>query len=91
MKSNQNATTFAIPDDVMIEFVQSSRDASDVYLKGLDYYNMQIARSILVPDLLGLGGTETKGGSFALGKEQFKVFLSTIKKDRESLERNISQ
>lgn len=90
IKSAQNATTFAIPDDVMIEFVQTSRDASDVYLRGLDYYNMQIARSILVPDLLGLGGTETKGGSFALGKEQFKVFLASIKKDRESLERKIT-
>lgn len=90
IKSSQNASTFAIPDDVMIEFVQTSRDASDVYLKGLDYYNMQIARSILVPDLLGLGGTETKGGSYALGREQFKVFLSTIKKDRESLERKIT-
>jgi SPP1 gp7 family putative phage head morphogenesis protein len=51
---------------------------------------MQIARSVLVPDLLGLGGTETGGGSYALGKEQFKVFLSSIKKDRESLERKIT-
>jgi phage gp29-like protein len=90
IKTLQNATTFTIPDDVMLEFVQHSRDASDIYLKGLDYYNMQIARSILVPDLLGIGGTQTEGGSYALGREQFKLFLSTIKKDRESLERKIT-
>ena len=88
--TNQHATTFAIPDDVMVEFVQTARDSSDVYLKGLDYYNMQISRSILVPDLMGIGGKETQGGSYALGKEQFKVFLSSIKKDRESIERKIT-
>lgn len=90
IKSIQNATTLVAPEDTEIEFKQLEREAGSIYLKGLDYYNMQIARSILVPDLMGIGGTETKGGSYALGKEQFKVFLSSIKKDRESLARKIT-
>lgn len=90
VKSIQNATTLAIPEDTLLEFIQVEKNEGGPFIKGLDYYNMQIARSILVPDLMGLGGTETKGGSYALGKEQFKTFLGTIKKDRESLGRKIT-
>lgn len=90
MKSIQNATTLALPEDAEVEFKQMEKQEGSPFIKGLDYYNMQIARSILVPDLMGLGGTETKGGSYALGKEQFKIFLGTIKKDRESLSRKIT-
>ena len=90
VKSIQNATTLALPDDTVLDILEMKRDASDIYLKGIDYYNMQIARSILVPDLLGISGTATKGGSYALGKEQFRVFLGIIKKDRESLSRKIT-
>ena len=91
IKSIQNATAIAMPDDAVIDIIETGRDASDIYLKGIDYYNMQIARSILVPDLLGISGAATKGGSYALGKEQFSVFLGTIKKDRESLAKKITQ
>jgi SPP1 gp7 family putative phage head morphogenesis protein len=91
LKTIQNATTLAIPDKALVEFQQLQRDASDAYIKALSYYNMMIARSILVPDLLGLSGGATQGGSYALGKEQFRVFLGTIAKDRESLARKITQ
>jgi len=92
IKSIQNATTMAIPEDTELDFMQLERDAGGIYLKGLDYYNMQIARSILVPDLMGIsGGSSNKErGSQALGREQFKVFLSSIKKDRESLSRKVT-
>lgn len=86
----KTATGVSVPEDIMIEFVQSQRDASDAYLKGIDYFNMMIARSILMPDLLGLGGTETKGGSYALGREQFKLFLGILKKERDLLARKIT-
>lgn len=85
LKSLQTASTFTTKDDVTIEFQQITHDATDAYMKGLNYYNMKIARSILVPDLMGFSGAQTGGGSYALGKEQFKVFLATIRRDRESL------
>jgi SPP1 gp7 family putative phage head morphogenesis protein len=40
---------------------------------------------------LGFSGSKTGGGSFALGKEQFKAFLGVIKKDRESLQNKITE
>jgi SPP1 gp7 family putative phage head morphogenesis protein len=39
---------------------------------------------------MGVGGTETKGGSLALGQSQFKLFQQTVMKDRKALERLIT-
>lgn len=91
LKSLQNNSTAVFPEEVLVDFVQPSRDSTDAYYKAIDKYNMQIARAILVPDLLGLSGGATEGGAYALGKEHFKVFMGTIKKDRVSLERKITQ
>lgn len=90
LKSIQNVTDVVIPDGTTIEFVQASKDSSEAYMKALDYYNRRISRSLLVPDLVGIGGGETKGGSFALGKKHLEVFLATIKYDRDSLEKRIN-
>lgn len=90
IKTIQNATTLAIPEDFMVEFIQAQRDASDAYVKGLDMFNMWISRAILVPDLLGISGSKTAGGSYSLGETQFKMFLGTIEKDRKSLSRKIT-
>lgn len=91
LKSLQNNTTAAIPEDAKVDFVLAARDSTDSYCMAIDKYNMQIARAILVPDLLGLSGGATGGGAYALGKEHFKVFMGAIKKDRESLARKITQ
>lgn len=90
LKQMQTNTILVFPEDMMVDLIHPERDSSDAYIKAIDLFNMQIARSILVPDLLGIGGTATKGGSYALGKEQFKLFLGTIYKDRQSLERKIT-
>lgn len=90
LKTLQTKTTFVVPDDLMIEFQQVERDATDTYIKGLDMFNLWISRAILVPDLLGIGGSKTSGGSYSLGQTQFKLFLNTIEKDRKSLARKVT-
>ena len=90
LKKMQSNTVLTFPDTFKVDLIYPARDGSDAYIKAIDLLNMQIARSILVPDLMGVSGTATKGGSFALGKEQFKVFLGTIYKDRQSLERKVT-
>lgn len=91
LQQMQQNTAMVIPEDAMIDFVQSQRDSSGSYGEALDKYDTKIARAILMPDLLGFSGGHTKGGSFALGKEQFKAFLGIIKKDRESLQNKITE
>ena len=86
----QNGTGLTVPEEAKVELVQAVRDSSDSYHKLLHMLNMWIARGILVPDLMGVSGEQTSGGSLALGKEQFKVFLNSIKNDRITLQRKIT-
>ena len=86
----QHSTTLVMPESAIVDFMKSNQDSSDTYIKALNYYNMHIARALLVPDLLGISGDKTGGGSFALGQDQFKLFLATIEKDRQSLARKLT-
>lgn len=90
LKTIQNSTTITIPDSMILEIVQTERDGTDAYVKAINLCNMMIARSILVPDLMGVGGDKTGGGSYSLGQTQFKLFLSTVEKDKKSLARLIT-
>lgn len=86
----QNGTGLTVPEEAKVELVQAVRDSSDSYQKFLHMLNTWIARGILIPDLMGVSGEQTSGGSLALGKEQFKVFLNSIKNDRITLQRKIT-
>lgn len=87
LKSIQNSTSIAIPEGAAIDFKQSSRDSSDIYEKGISMLNTMIARAVLMPDLMGMSGSQTKGGSFALGSTQFQMFMNLIQKEQDSLSR----
>jgi phage gp29-like protein len=86
----QNNTVLTIPNSANVEFVQSGKDASDIYLRAIDSANMWIARALLVPDLMGISGSQNAGGSYNLGEKQFQVFMMNIKRDRESLQNKIT-
>lgn len=90
IKTIQQKTALVVPEDMSLEFIQSDRDAGDTYIKGLEMYNLWISRAILVPDLMGISGEKTSGGSYSLGETQFKMFLGTIEKDRKSLAKKIT-
>jgi len=91
LKSIQNNTVLATPKSADVEFIFAGKEASDLYDTAIDKFNLWIARAILVPDLLGLSGSKTQGGSYSLGEQHFKLFLSMIKKDRQLFERKITQ
>lgn len=86
----QSRTSAMIPKGVTIDFKQPEKMTHDVFLAAIDHYDLKIARAILVPDLMGISGAQTSGGSFALGKEQFKSFFTSIMNDRKSLQVKIN-
>lgn len=90
MKTLQNSTIWMVPDGTTIDFMESSRDSSGMYSKAINDLNTMIARAILLPDLLGMSGDKTTGGSFSLGQTQFRMFLDMIRKEQRSLERKIN-
>jgi SPP1 gp7 family putative phage head morphogenesis protein len=90
IKDVQITTGMTLPDDVSLDIVETSKDASEAFERALNHYNLRIARAILVPDLLGQAGEKTTGGSFALGETHFKMFLGLIQTLRRMVARKIT-
>ncbi len=90
LKTLQNSTIFMVPKGVEVEFLQDNRDGSAAYSNAINVLNTMIARAVLVPDLLGISGSQTSEGSLALGKTQFRLFTDIIKKEQQSVARRIT-
>jgi SPP1 gp7 family putative phage head morphogenesis protein len=90
IKRFQTKTAITIPKDVEIEFLEAKNNG-DVYHKAIHLFNMIIGRALFVPDLVGFTGSETGGGSLALGKEQMNLFFLHIERRRFALEQVIQK
>ena len=72
IKNLQAKTGIIIPKNMEMNFLEATRKGEAGYKDAIQEYNKSIARSILIPDLMGF--TDTKFGSRALGTEQGDVF-----------------
>lgn len=90
LKKFMAKSTMVIPDDYKVDFLEAKNNG-DVFIKGINLFNMLIGRSTLMPDLLGLSGSETSGGAYALGKEQMELFFKHINRRRTIIERIVNQ
>ncbi len=88
IKKFQTKTAIVIPKEFEIEFLES-KSTGEAYIKGINLFNMLIGRALFIPDLLGFQGSETSGGSFALGKDQIGMIFRHIYRRREAIERAI--
>lgn len=85
----QSNTGIVLPDSVVLDWMESTRE-NNGYEKAIDKYNLMISRAMLFPDLLGVGGSETSGGSFALGQEHVNLFFDALRNRQGDLERAIN-
>jgi len=85
----QASTAIAIPKELEIEFIEA-KNKGEAYEKAINIFNMMIGRGLLTPDLLGISGSETAGGSYSLGQKQFELFVMHLDKRRGILERLIN-
>lgn len=90
LKNLQARTGITSPNDVKWELKEASRAGADGFLMAINHYNTMIARAMLVPDLVGMAGQQTSGGSYALGQQQFDLFYKTLQAERNQLERMIN-
>lgn len=90
IKRFQTKTAMVIPKNFEVDFLQSS-STGEAYIKGINLFNMVIGRALLMPDLVGLSGSETSGGAFALGKEQMEIFYKHIRRRKAALERIVNR
>ena len=91
LKNIQSRTGMTLPGDIEVQFLEINGSGFDAYEKAINKYDTMIARKMLIPDLMGLSGGETGGGSYALGQEQFDLFYSVIRSTRQDLERIINR
>jgi phage gp29-like protein len=70
----QIKTSTIVPQGVIIDTIEVGKSGSAIYDKAIEKFDKQICRSVLVPDLLGMSNTPSKG-SYALGRKHFDVFL----------------
>ncbi len=90
LKRFQSKTAITIPDELDVQFLEA-KSKGEAYHKALDIFNMFIGRSLFLPDLIGLSGSETSGGSYALGQEHFNLFFKHIGRRRKLLERIVNK
>lgn len=90
LKRFQTKTAITLPEDILVEFLEAKNNG-DVYHKAIHLFNMFIGRALFIPDLVGFTGSETGGGSLALGKEQMNLFFMHINRRRASLEDAINK
>jgi SPP1 gp7 family putative phage head morphogenesis protein len=89
IKNFQTKTALVMPDAVELEFLEAKTNG-DVYVKAINMFNMFIARSILIPDLLGFSGSETSSGSFAQAQTNLNVFFKHIRRRQSILENMVN-
>ncbi len=85
IKNFQTKTAMVIPKNLEVDFLESKSNG-EAYAKAIDLFNMFIGRSLFVPDLIGLHGAQSSGGSLALGKEQIGIFFKHIERRKNSVE-----
>lgn len=90
LKKFQTKTALAFPKDFDVQFLEAKNNG-EVYVKGLNLFNMFIGRALFVPDLVGMSGAETTGGSQSLGKEQIELFFKHIYRRRKVLEKIVNK
>lgn len=90
IKKFQTRTALTIPKDFEIEFLEAKNNG-EAYVKGINLFNMFIGRALFIPDLMGFSGSETGGGSFALGKDQINLAFRHLARRRAIIERIINQ
>lgn len=84
LDSIQTKSSVIVPPWLELALLETTKGTVS-YESAVDKHNMMIARSILVPDLVGQTGNAGQG-SFALGKKHFDVFLWILNKIGKDLE-----
>lgn len=90
IKKFQTKTALCIPKEIEVDFLEA-KNSGEVFIKGINIFNMFIGRSMVIPDLLGFQGGETTGGAYSLGKTQLEALFKHIGRRRTSLERVINK
>lgn len=77
-------STLTKSDKYGVEFLESKRNLTDTFIQALEFYNLSMARSFLISDLMGMSGKQMAGGGLGggLGDVQFEVMMEILNRYR---------
>lgn len=87
LKNISAKTAIDIPADVEIDNLESNSRSTPIHISVIEHYNKSIARAILLPDKLGF--TDSPGGSYNLGENQFSLFMMLMDNLRAEIEEEV--
>jgi|GEM_PF-5771223 len=91
LKNVQLGGRMMIPENIDVDTLQLSKSHSLPYHQAIKYFDGQILKSYLVPQLMGEStGETTVAGSFALGVKHFNIFILSLKYIKKKLEKKIN-
>jgi phage gp29-like protein len=82
----QNKTEVLVPEGVVVELIEATRAGNAGYKDALDSFDISIARAILVPGLLGMGGPTSRAAD-----SQSRLQLRIIMKVANDIAEDIAQ
>lgn len=77
LQALQQRTAMVINENEVVELLEATRAAGDSYDQAVRYFDMQIARAVLMPDLTSSEGNRV--GSKALGQVHMDTFVWVLK------------
>lgn len=87
LKNLQAKSVGVFSEDTKIEFPKIATSGETTYESAIRYYDKSIARSILVPDMLGF--TDSSYGSRSLGETQSDIWMMILEYHRQELSEQI--
>jgi len=93
LKRIQQNTAIVIPEGIEVELLEAMKSGSQKsdYENAINRFDKMITIAMLQPDKMGMSGETVKGGSFALGKEQFGMYYELVNTDKKQLARLINR
>ena len=87
----QARTAMTIPDPWKVDLLESMRDPKVMFESAVNFFDLSIARAMLVPDKSGFAGSGDSGGSYALSKTQMSAFQLILEQTARWLEANVQE
>lgn len=89
VKNISAKTGFVVPDGVVFEILESKSRGQAQFIETINMYNAAIARSVLVPNMLGF--TEISSGTYNLGEKHFDLFMMILNNIRAEIEELVNE
>jgi len=82
-------TSFLTPDSVNFEILEGKRSGQAQFIDTIKMYDTAIARSVLVPNMLGF--TDNATGTYNLGEKHFDLFMMILENIQSDIEGVINE